>query len=209
MKFDLFLQKALAMGADYIATGHYSRIRREEKTHKYELLKGFDITKDQSYALYNLTQHQLEHTLFPLGEYRKEETRKLAEKAGLPVAFKKDSQEICFVDNSHADFIEEYMQSAPVSGEFLDAEGKAVGTHKGIYRYTIGQHKGLGLAMGHPVYVTKIDPDTNTIRVGKIEELFHDALYAHDLNFISGIAYRALNSGNKINAQVFAVMYPR
>ncbi|ADY56571.1 tRNA (5-methylaminomethyl-2-thiouridylate)-methyltransferase [Syntrophobotulus glycolicus DSM 8271] len=213
LKFDLFLQKALAMGADYISTGHYARIRRNEQTERYELRKGLDQTKDQSYALYNLQQDQLQHTLFPLGTYKKEETRKLAQEGGLPVAFKKDSQEICFVDHSHAQFIEEYLQSPLTPGKFVDADGSVVGIHQGIYRYTIGQHKGLGLAMGYPVYVTKIEPESNTVRVGKMEELFQDALLAEDLNFVSGegpTGPMKVQVKIRYNAQaVPAVIHPR
>lgn len=187
IKFESFLRKAEGLGADYIATGHYARIEYDEQKKQWILKTGIDKTKDQSYALYHMTQYQLEHTLFPLGNYLKTETRAIAKEAGLPVAEKKDSQEICFVDSSHGDFLEKYYNITDSEGDILDAQGKYLGKHRGIYRYTIGQHKGLGLALGYPVYVTKIYPETKTIQVGKKEELYHSGLIAENVHFISDI----------------------
>jgi len=186
IKFESLLRKAQALNADYIATGHYVQREFDDSTGKWIMKTGIDQTKDQSYALYHMTQEQLAHTLFPLGRYHKTEIRALAKEAGLLVAEKAESQEICFVEGSYGDFLEKYRKLKPVPGAILDSQGKKLGEHKGIYRYTIGQHKGLGLALGYPVYVTAIDPRTNTIRVGAKEELYHSTLWADDHHFISG-----------------------
>ena len=186
IKFESLLTKAMGLGAYYIATGHYVRREYDDKTGKWILRTGLDETKDQSYALYHMTQHQLEHTLFPLGGYRKTEIRELAREAGLITAEKQDSQDICFVETTHGDFLEQYRNIKNSEGDIRDSQGKLLGRHKGIYRYTIGQSKGLGIALGYPVYVTKIDADTNTIYVGTSEELFQTSLIAEDIHFISG-----------------------
>ncbi|NLI91587.1 MAG: tRNA 2-thiouridine(34) synthase MnmA [Peptococcaceae bacterium] len=186
IKFDSLLKKAQALTADYIATGHYVRREFDSLSGRFILKTGLDQTKDQSYALYHMTQAQLEHTLFPLGEYRKTEIRALAKEKGLIVAEKPESQEICFVEGSYADFVENYRDILPSPGDFVDSQGRKIGKHKGIYRYTVGQHKGLGLALGYPVYVMRIDPVTNTVQVGRKEELYHSALLAENCSFISG-----------------------
>ena len=142
--------------------------------------------KDQTYALYNLTQDQLSHTLMPVGEYEKENVRKMAEEAGLPVAHKPDSQEICFVsDNDYASFIEKETGVDIPTGNFVDVHGNVLGTHKGITHYTIGQRKGLGLAMGHPVFVCEIRPETNEVVIGENEDIFTTTIRANHLNFMS------------------------
>lgn len=186
IKFESLLGKALALGASYIATGHYVRKEYDPKNRQWILLTGLDERKDQSYALYRLTQKQLEHTLFPLGKYKKTEIRRIAKEENLVTADKAESQDICFVDTTHSDFLEKYRAISSEQGDIVDSEGNYLGRHKGIYRYTIGQHKGLGLSLGYPVYVTAIDPDKNTIRVGRIEELYHRGLIAEDPHFISG-----------------------
>ncbi|NLP43176.1 MAG: tRNA 2-thiouridine(34) synthase MnmA [Peptococcaceae bacterium] len=186
IKFESLLSKAKALEADYIATGHYVRREFDYVTKKWLLKVGLDATKDQSYALYNMTQEQLESTLFPLGDYRKTEIRAFAREAGLLVADKAESQEICFVEGSYGDFVQDYLALPDTPGDFIDSTGKKVGQHRGIYRYTIGQNRGLGLALGYPVYVTRIDPETNTIYVGPKEHLFDSALVAENYNFISG-----------------------
>ncbi|HHV64127.1 MAG TPA: tRNA 2-thiouridine(34) synthase MnmA [Peptococcaceae bacterium] len=186
IKFESLLRKAKALEADYIATGHYARREYDSGSHKWVLKVGIDETKDQSYALYNLTQEQLENILFPLGTYRKTEIRNIAKEEGLIVANKAESQEICFVEGSYGDFVEQYRNLPATPGDIIDSQGKKLGEHRGIYRYTIGQHKGLGLALGYPVYVTKIDPVRNTIQVGPKEELYHSALLGEKPNFISG-----------------------
>jgi tRNA-specific 2-thiouridylase len=186
IKFESLLRKAKALQADYIATGHYARREYDPNSRKWVLKVGLDDTKDQSYALYNLTQEQLEAVLFPLGTYRKTEIRALAREEGLIVANKAESQEICFVEGSYGDFVEQYRSLAEAPGDIVDSQGRKLGEHRGIYRYTIGQHKGLGLALGYPVYVTRIDPQRNIIQVGPREELYHTALLGENYNFISG-----------------------
>lgn len=186
IKFESLLNKALGLGAKYIATGHYIRREYDEKTQQYILKTGLDESKDQSYALYHMTQKQLKHSLFPLGKYRKTEIRQLAKEEGLAVAEKSESQDICFVETTHSDFLEKYLDISDSQGDIVDSQGNYLGRHKGIYRYTIGQHKGLGLSLGYPVYVTGIDAARNTIQVGISEELFHLGLIAEDIHFISG-----------------------
>lgn len=186
IKFDSLLNKAKALGAEYIATGHYCRREYSRELKRWLLKTGLDDKKDQSYALYHLTQYQLKHTLFPLGGFRKEEIRDLARREALPVAEKAESQEICFVDSTHGEFLEQYRKLVNTEGDIIDSEGKVLGKHKGIYRYTIGQHKGLGLALGYPVYVTRIDSENNVIEVGHSQELFDCGLIAEDIHFISG-----------------------
>lgn len=168
VKWESLLQRSLEIGADYIATGHYARIDKLPNG-RYALKKSVTAAKDQTYALYNLTQDQLSHTLMPVGEYEKENVRKMAEEAGLPVAHKPDSQEICFVsDNDYASFIEKETGVDIPTGNFVDVHGNVLGTHKGITHYTIGQRKGLGLAMGHPVFVCEIRPETNEVVTAKM-----------------------------------------
>ncbi len=185
VKWESLLQRSLEIGADYIATGHYARIDRLPNG-RYSLKKSVTATKDQTYALYNLTQHQLAHTLMPVGEYEKDEIRKMAEAVGLPVAHKPDSQEICFVpDNDYASFIERETGKEIKTGNFVDSRGNVIAPHKGITHYTVGQRKGLGLAMGHPVFVTEIRPETGEVVIGENEDLFTTTLYADKLNFMS------------------------
>ena len=186
VKFETLLRKAMGLGADYIATGHYARIERDPDRGRYLLKKSLDDTKDQTYALYNLTQEQLARTLMPLGDYRKTETRRLARDLGLPVADKPDSQEICFViDNDYKRFMAEKAPEAVEPGPILDTAGHRLGTHEGIPFYTIGQRKGLGLAAGKPLYVVDIDPERNAVVVGDAGEVWSDHLLAEDLNWIS------------------------
>lgn len=186
VKWEALLQRSLSIGADYIATGHYARIARLENG-RYVIKNSVTEKKDQTYALYNLTQRQLSHTLMPVGEYEKEEIRKIAEKLGLEVASKPDSQDICFVpDNDYAAVIEsEAADRLPPSGNFVKSDGTVLGRHKGIIHYTIGQRKGLNLAMGHPVFVTDIRPETNEVVIGEAEEVFSDSLICNDLNFMA------------------------
>lgn len=186
IKFESLLKKARALTADYIATGHYVRREFNSSANQWLLKVGLDQTKDQSYALYHMTQDQLAHTLFPLGGYQKTEIRAIAKEAGLIVADKAESQEICFVEGSYGDFVERYQSISASPGDFIDSQGRKIGEHRGIYRYTIGQHKGLGLALGYPVYVTKIDPLANTVQVGSQEELLQSHLIGEKLTFISG-----------------------
>lgn len=185
VKWESLLQRSLEIGADYIATGHYARIDQLPNG-RYSLKKSVTAAKDQTYALYNLTQHQLSHTLMPVGEYEKEEVRKIAEEVGLPVANKPDSQEICFVpDNDYASFIERETGVSIPTGNFVDVHGNILGTHQGITHYTVGQRKGLGLALGHPVFVTEIRSETNEVVIGENEDIFSTTLRANRLNFMS------------------------
>lgn len=220
VKWEALLKRSLEIGADYIATGHYARIDRLPGG-RYALRVSQTKDKDQTYALYNLTQEQLAHTLMPVGAYTKDEIRKLAENIGLQVADKPDSQDICFVpDGDYASYIMRYVQecsckkAAPdimgagagqeskeeddrnngmeadgirriAPGNFVLADGTVVGRHKGIIHYTVGQRKGLGLALGYPVFVLEIRPETNEVVVGSSEESMSYKVRANHVNFMS------------------------
>ena len=185
VKWESLLQRSLEIGADYIATGHYARIKQLDNG-RYTIQNSVTAAKDQTYALYNLTQDQLAHTLMPVGDFEKDKIRQIAIDAGLPVASKKDSQDICFVtDGKYADFITDYTKKQFPDGNFVDTEGNVLGTHKGIIRYTIGQRKGLNLALPQPMYVCKKDIDTNTVTLCLNDELFSKELFADDVNLIS------------------------
>ncbi|MCD8326572.1 MAG: tRNA 2-thiouridine(34) synthase MnmA [Lachnospiraceae bacterium] len=183
MKFDHLLGYAQAKGIEYVVTGHYARV--EQENGRFLLKKGRDASKDQSYVLYMLTQRQLSHIRFPLGELTKEQVRRIAEENGFVNAHKHDSQDICFVpDGDYATFMEGYTGRRHVPGDFLDEEGRVIGRHRGAACYTLGQRKGLGLAMGEPVYVCAKNMAENTVTVGKEESLFHSHLIADELNWI-------------------------
>jgi tRNA-uridine 2-sulfurtransferase len=164
VKWEALLDRSLAIGADYIATGHYARIEQLPNG-RYAIKNSVTAAKDQTYALYNLTQAQLSRTLMPVGDYHKDEIRQIAEEIGLMVAHKKDSMEICFIpDDDYAGFIDkECGKLVPPPGNFVSTDGKILGRHKGITHYTVGQRKGLGIALGYPVFVTEIRPETNDI----------------------------------------------
>lgn len=186
VKWEALLQRSIQIGADYISTGHYARIRRLPNG-RLAICNSATAAKDQTYALYNLTQFQLEHTLMPVGEYTKDQIRQIAKEQLLPVAHKPDSQEICFVpDQDYAGFIERECQGCvPGPGKFVTCDGKVLGMHKGITHYTIGQRKGLNLAMGHPVFVTQIRPETNEVVIGENEEVFTTELLCKDVNYMA------------------------
>lgn len=186
VKWEALLQRSLSLGADYIATGHYARIEQLPNG-RYVIRNSVTAKKDQTYALYNLTQNQLAHTLMPVGEYDKPQIRRIAEEIGLAVASKPDSQDICFVpDNDYAAVIEqEAPQRIPKAGNFVTEDGRILGQHKGIIHYTVGQRKGLNLAMGHPVFVTEIRPQTNEVVIGEAQDVFSDTLWCNDLNFMA------------------------
>ena len=187
LKFDELDRRAKELGCDVIVTGHYARIRFNEETGKYELLKGIDDSKDQSYVLYYMTQEELSRTMFPLGEYTKDEIRKIAEEHKLINANKHDSQDICFIpDGNHMKFIEEYTHEKVDRGNFLDINGKVIGHHNGYYRYTVGQRKGINVNRDGKHYVLEIRPETNEVVVGRNKDLFANQLIASDFNWISG-----------------------
>ena len=184
LKFGAMLEKALEMGFDYVVSGHYARVRQDENTGRYLLYKAEDRSKDQTYFLACLNQQQLKHILFPLGGLTKAEVREIAEREGLVTARKRDSQDICFVpDGDYAAFLRRYTGKTYPEGNYLDLKGTVVGRHNGAVCYTRGQRKGLGLAMGSPVYVCSKDMQANTVTVGPNEALFASALRAKDWNW--------------------------
>jgi tRNA-specific 2-thiouridylase len=210
VKWESLLNRSLSLGASYVATGHYARVLKLENG-RYTIQKSVTQAKDQTYALYNLTQHQLAHTLMPVGEFTKDEIRSIAAELKLPVANKPDSQEICFVsDNDYAGFIADYLskkenekitdglKSASTAGSikpdsvtgltpgnFVNTSGEVIGRHSGLIHYTVGQRKGLNLAMGQPVFVLELKPETNEVVIGNADEVFSDRLHANHLNFMS------------------------
>ena len=185
VKWESLLRRSMAIGADYIATGHYAQIDRLPGG-RYSLKISVTAAKDQTYALYNLTQEQLSHTLMPVGSYHKEEIRDMAERLGLPVAHKPDSQEICFIpDHDYASFIEEYTGRELPPGNFVDLDGNVLGRHRGITHYTVGQRKGLNLSMGRPVFVVEIRPETNEVVIGNNEDVFTNVLRCDKLNWMA------------------------
>ena len=184
MKFSAFLENAKELGCDCMVTGHYARIRRDEATGRYLLCKAADSAKDQSYFLYAITQEQLARIRFPLGELTKDQVRVIATEQGFLNAKKRDSQDICFVpDGDYFAFLRRFTGKTYAPGDFLDASGKKVGTHQGAVAYTLGQRKGLGLAMGQPVYVCGKDMERNTVTVSTEDALFHKELLANDWFF--------------------------
>lgn len=186
LKFTHMLQQALSLGCDYVATGHYAQVRYCDESGRYLLYKAADTAKDQTYFLAGLTQYQLQHTLFPLGGLTKEQVRQIAGEQGFVNAQKRDSQDICFIpDGDYKAFLERYTGKTYPPGCFLDLQGNVVGTHNGSVGYTIGQRKGLGLAMGEPVYVCSKDLSCNTVTVGPNSALFHSALEAVNWNWIA------------------------
>lgn len=200
IRFSEFLEKARGLGADYIATGHYAIIERDQETGRYLMKKSADHKKDQSYFLHQMTQDQLAHTLFPLGGYTKEEVRQLAEKIGLKIHDKPDSVEICFIpDNDHGAFIKRREPDRVIPGNFVDDKGNILGEHKGIVYYTIGQRKGLGVALGKRVFVKEIDPVKNEIILGDEEDLYNTKLYAEEINLI---AYDKLPEKLEVKAKI-------
>lgn len=186
LKFTQLHQKARELQCDVVVTGHYARITKDEQG--YHLLKGKDAAKDQSYVLYSLTQEQLARTCFPLGEYTKEEIRRMAEEQGFFNAGKKDSQDICFIpDGDYRRFIEETTGQKSTPGNFVDQEGNVLGIHKGYYCYTIGQRRGLGISAPQSLYVVEIRPEKNEVVLGSNEDLFYSHLTADHFNWIEQV----------------------
>ena len=203
VKWESLLKRSLDIGASYIATGHYASIEKLPNG-RYTIKKSVTQAKDQTYALYNLTQHQLSHTLMPVGAYAKDEIRELARELKLPIANKPDSQEICFIpDNNYAGFIANYLEEKKRSdilqgkedlrsefngmapGNYVNTVGEVIGRHRGLVHYTVGQRKGLGIALGQPVFVVELRPETNEVVLGNANEVFSDRLTANHLNFMS------------------------
>ena len=183
VKWESLLQRSLQLGAKYIATGHYSRIIQLPNG-RYTLKTAITQSKDQTYALYNLTQDQLSRTLMPVGDYTKEEIRDIAKEIGLSIFDKPDSQEICFIpDNNYGSFLENIREIT--TGDFVDVNGNVLGQHKGIIHYTVGQRKGLGVTFGKPMYVKRILPDRNEVVLADDEELFEYSLIADDINLMA------------------------
>jgi len=184
VKFEALLERALSWGATWLATGHYARVGRSPDG-RFSLAKAADPSKDQSYALCFLTQEQLAHTLLPLSELTKTETRVVAARLGLPTAEKPDSQEICFVPGNYGDFLRRRVPEVVRPGPIVNRGGDVLGTHQGIAFHTVGQRKGLGIAAGRPLFVVEIDPERNRVVVGEREDAYSGGLVAEDLNWVS------------------------
>ena len=205
IKFDRFLEMADSVGARYMATGHYARVRFDAASGRYQLLRAVDESKDQTYFLFGLTQTQLARTLFPLGELNKPEVRDMARSMDLAVASKGDSQEICFVPNGdYAAFMDAYLKEKGVavertSGEIVNTEGRTLGRHEGVHHFTVGQRKGLGIATGEALYVIATDPVSQRVTVGGNEDLQCSRFVANQVNWIS---IAGLASGDSLRAQV-------
>ena len=197
VKFDPLLVTSRQIGADRLATGHYARIRRNDATGRYELLRAVDGAKDQTYFLFGLTQEQMSHTDFPLGDLDKTTVREIARRAALPVAEKAESQEICFVPSgNYVKFIDAYLGEQGESireeeGDLVTTTGEVIGRHRGVHRYTVGQRKGLGIAAGRPLYVVELDRAANRVVVGDDAELRSDVCEVRDVNWISFAALDA------------------
>ncbi len=200
IKWRQLLMRADLMECTHIATGHYARVEQDTAAGRILLKRSADRSKDQTYVLWALTQEQLSRTILPLGSLTKDEVRELAEAQNFINADKPDSQDICFVpDGDYAGFIERYSKKTAVPGDFIDSDGKILGRHKGIIRYTVGQRKGLGISLGKPAFVSRIDPVNNTVTLGDEELLFSDELYATDINLI---AVPEISSPIRVTAKV-------
>ena len=200
LKFGAMLEQAIRMGFDYVVSGHYAQVRQDPQSGRYLLYKAKDSDKDQTYFLASLNQQQLSHILFPLGSLSKAEVRDIALQRELVTARKRDSQDICFIpDGDYGTFLQRYTGKTYPAGNYLDLEGNIVGRHKGAVCYTRGQRKGLGLAMGAPVYVCSKDMPANTVTVGPNEALFSCALRAKDWNWLP---FPALTAPMQVTAKI-------
>ena len=187
IKFGLLLEKAKSLGADYLATGHYAINEYDQKSKRFLLKRGVDVSKDQSYFLYRLNQDILSYVLFPLGRFKKSQSREVAKKFGIKNYKKEESQEICFIPNdNYKKFLTQHISETIKSGKFEDKEGNILGEHQGIPFYTIGQRKGLGVSLNKRMYVIEINPQQNVITLGDDKDLYKDKLLVKDLSFISG-----------------------
>ena len=200
IKWEKMLEAARMQQADYVATGHYASVLQLDNG-RYTVKKALHTEKDQTYMLYRLSQEQLKRTIMPLGNLSKQEVRAIAEKMDLPVANKPDSQEICFVpDGNYATYIEEYSKKEiPGEGNFVDEEGHILGTHRGIIHYTVGQRKGLGIALGHPVFVREIDAKKNEIILANEDRLYAREIICRDVNYVGAVP---MEKGEKASAKV-------
>ena len=199
IKFDLMLNRALELGATHMVTGHYAQVNYNEETGLYELHKGIDPTKDQSYVMYNMNQRILSHLMFPLGGQCKTETRKLAAEYDLPVAKKPDSVDICFLPHgNYQKLVVEEMKDKPKSGNIVTEDGEVLGKHNGLFNYTIGQRKGLGIAYKHPLYVIGFNGDRNEVIVGPNERLFTNRMICKFYNFLDDTIHKELKAEGKI-----------
>jgi tRNA-specific 2-thiouridylase len=186
LKFDELLSRARQLGAESVATGHYARCRVDSETGRYQLLKGRDADKDQSYFLFGLTQEQLSSAVFPLGDITKSDVRTIARREGLPVAEKSESMEICFVpDGDYARLVERRAQPKDIAGEIVDTEGRVVGEHRGVFRYTVGQRRGLGVSHAEPRYVIELKPYSKEVVVGERSALGRSLFTASKVNWVS------------------------
>jgi tRNA-specific 2-thiouridylase len=186
IRFDRLLKEALSLGGDYLATGHYVRVQQATNG-SYQLLKGLDSRKDQSYVLYTMTQKRLAHVLFPAGNYSKDEIRQIAADKNLPVFNRPDSQDLCFLgDGDYRSFLQRRAPEVVRSGPILNTLGETLGEHRGLAFYTIGQRKGLGITSSQPMYVLQMDTTTNSLIVGTLEELGQAELSAHQVTYING-----------------------
>ena len=200
MKYDKLFSRAAQLDMDYIVTGHYARVEYDTEAGRWLLKKALDVSKDQSYVLYFLTQTQLAHTMFPLGGLHKSETREIAVREGFVNADKRDSQDICFVrDGDYAGFIETYTGKLSESGDFIDTHGNVLGRHKGLIRYTVGQRKGLEISMNRPMYVKSKDAIKNTVTICDEHELFTSSLDADDINLIT---YESIETPLRVKAKI-------
>ena len=199
IKFDLMLNRALELGATHMVTGHYAQVNYNEDTGLYELHKGVDPTKDQSYVMYNMNQRILSHLMFPLGGQCKTETRKLAAEYNLPVAKKPDSVDICFLPHgNYQKLVVEEMKTKPKSGNIVTEDGEILGKHTGLFNYTIGQRKGLGIAYKHPLYVIGFNSERNEVIVGPNERLFTNRMICKFYNFLDDTIHKELKAEGKI-----------
>ena len=199
IKFDLMLNRALELGATHMVTGHYAQVNYNEETGLYELHKGVDPTKDQSYVMYNMNQRILSHLMFPLGGQCKTETRKLAAEYDLPVAKKPDSVDICFLPHgNYQKLVVEEMKGKPKTGNIVTEDGEVLGKHNGLFNYTIGQRKGLGIAYKHPLYVIGFNGDRNEVIVGPNERLFTNRMICKFYNFLDDTIHKELKAEGKI-----------
>ena len=199
MKFEFLMKRSLELDADFLATGHYARVVLDKDSGNYYLQKALDSNKDQSYFLFTLKQKELSRVMFPLGDKTKQEVRKLAQTFNLKVANKPDSQGICFITgNSYKDFLKDHTAASNTAGEIVDTDGNIIGKHDGIFSYTIGQRRGLGIAKGKPQYVVRIDPKSNRIVVGSEKDIYSKSLFVNNLTWVNNISEIEMKISAKI-----------